>query len=253
MKKSTARFSDHVENYVKYRPGYPAQILDFLKTHTELTSESLIADIGSGTGLLAQLFLENQNTVYGVEPNPEMRSAGEEFLKKYPRFHSISGTAEETGLSEGMFDFIIAGQAFHWFDRDQSKQEFQRILKPGGWVALIWNERKKEGTPFLEAYEKLLLEFATDYQLVDHTRISDEDFTRFFTSDSLCMQTFSNEQWFDLPALTGRLLSSSYCPNVGEPHYEEILARLEQIFNKTQSAGKVCFEYDTRVYLGRVE
>ncbi|QDV21322.1 putative methyltransferase YcgJ [Gimesia panareensis] len=253
MKSNTTRFSDRVENYVKYRPGYPTEVLDCLKSRCGLTQESLIADIGSGTGISTRLFLENQNPVYGVEPNAEMRAAGETLLKSFPRFHSVNGTAEETGLPADTFDFVVASQAFHWFDQTRARQEFQRILKPGGWVVLIWNERKTDSTPFLKAYEKLLLDYATDYQEVNHTRITADDFQKFFAPSPVEQLTFSNEQIFDLPALTGRLLSSSYCPNVGDPGYEEIMARLERIFTENQSAGTVCFEYDTNVYLGMLK
>lgn len=251
MKDSTSRFSDRVDNYVKYRPSYPEAVLDCLKTHCGLTSESLIADIGSGTGISSQLFLKHHNTVYGVEPNAEMRSAAERLLGTYQNFHSINGTAEETGLSTGKFDIVVAGQAFHWFDRSRARQEFQRILKPGGWGALIWNERRTDTTPFLRAYEALLLEYATDYQDVNHTRITDDDFAHFFAPDSFSKFTFQNEQIFDLPALTGRVLSSSYCPNQGETGYEEMLRQLERIFEAHQTAGRVRFEYDTNVYLGQ--
>lgn len=252
MKDSTTRFSDRVENYVKYRPGYPAQVLEYLKTRCGLTSESLVADIGSGTGISAHLFLENQNTVYGVEPNAEMRGAAEQFLKSFSNFHGISGTAEATGLPAGFFDLVVASQAFHWFDQVRAKREFQRILKPGGWCVLIWNERKTDPSPFLRAYEKLLLDYATDYRQVNHTRITDDDFAKFFAPYPFEQRSFPNQQVFDLPALRGRLLSSSYCPNVGEPGYEEILARLEAIFVEHQSEGAVCFEYDTSIYLGQL-
>lgn len=181
-----------------------------------------------------------------------MREAAEKFLQPYAKFHSISGTAEETGLPAESFDFVVAGQAFHWFDQTRAKQEFERILKPGGWVVLIWNERKTDTSPFLKEYEKLLLDYATDYQQVNHTRITDSDFAKFFAPHPFEQKSFPNQQIFDLPALTGRLLSSSYCPNVGEPGYAEILTRLEAIFTENQSEGAVCFEYDTSVYLGQL-
>ena len=252
MKDSTSRFSDRVENYVKYRPSYPEAVLDCLMTHCGLTPESLIADIGSGTGISSLLFLEHHNTVYGVEPNAEMRSAAERLLGSYLDFHSINGTAEETSLPTGKFDFVVAGQAFHWFDQPRARQEFQRILKPGGWVVLVWNERRTASTPFLRAYEALLLEYATDYQDVNHTRITDDDFAHFFAPHSFSKSTFPNEQIFDLTALTGRVLSSSYCPNQGDDGYEEMLRQLEVIFAAHQTKGTVRFEYDTNVYLGQL-
>src|SRR5437870_2796600 len=146
------RFSRRVENYVKYRPGYPGAVLDWLRQHCGLTADWVIADIGSGTGFLAELFLKNGNRVFGTEPNSEMRAAGETLLKKYSRFVSVDGSAEATGLDSSSVDLITAGQAFHWFDRPRARQEFERILKPGGWAALVWNERLIN-TPFLVAYD----------------------------------------------------------------------------------------------------
>ncbi len=253
MQNPTSRFSDRVENYIKYRPGYPARVLDVLEAECDFTTDSLIADIGSGTGISTRLFLENQNTVYGVEPNTEMRTAAENLLNDYPQFHSVAATAEETHLPGNLFDFIIAGQAFHWFDRDQAKREFQRILKPEGWVVLIWNERKTDSTPFLIAYEKMLLEFATDYQEVNHTNLSQADFDRFFAPQPVLNHTFPNSQTFDFPALKGRLLSSSYCPNSGQPGYEQILSRLQEIFAAHQTEGTVSFDYDTNLFYGQIK
>ncbi|WP_299464825.1 class I SAM-dependent methyltransferase [uncultured Gimesia sp.] len=253
MKNPTSRFSDRVENYIKYRPGYPTEVLKLLETECDLTPESLIADIGSGTGISAQLFLKHHNTVYGVEPNAEMRTAAETFLSDYPQFHSVNTAAEETHLPGDLFDFIIAGQAFHWFDRDRTKREFQRILKPEGWVVLIWNERKVDSTPFLIAYEKMLLEFATDYQEVNHTNISQGDFSQFFAPHPVLNHTFPNSQTFDFPALKGRLLSSSYCPNSGQPGHEQMMSRLQEIFAAYQTEGTVPFDYDTNLFYGHIK
>src|SRR5581483_9144642 len=157
---ATQRFSSRVDNYIRYRPGYPAEILALLKRECALKKESVIADIGSGTGLLSRMFLENGNVVYGVEPNSEMRKAGERLLASYSQFHSIAGTAESTTLPVRRVDFVTAAQAAHWFDRKKARAEFIRILKPGGWLVLVWNERCID-TPFLRDYEQLLLTYAT--------------------------------------------------------------------------------------------
>tara|TARA_R110002074_G_scaffold283978_1_gene455618 strand:+ start:1999 stop:2787 length:789 start_codon:yes stop_codon:yes gene_type:complete len=252
MNNSTSRFSDRVDNYIKYRPGYPSEVLDLLKTRCGFTSDSLIADIGSGTGISSRLFLDHHNTVYGVEPNQEMRHAAEKFLEEYAHFHSINATAEKTHLPADSFDFIVAGQAFHWFDRECARQEFQRIIKPAGWVVLIWNERQTDTTPFLRDYEQMLLEFATDYTQVNHTNLSRADFTRFFHPHPVQTASLPSQQTFDLESLTGRLLSSSYAPNVNQPGYSEILARVQEIFHQHQVNGKVEFKYDTNLYYGHI-
>ena len=151
MSDSTRRFSSRVDNYVKYRPSYPPEVVELLAAECGLTPGALVADIGAGTGLLAELFLQNGYRVLGVEPNREMRQAGERLLGDYPHFTSIDGTAEVTTLADKSVDIITAGQAFHWFDREKARAEFARILRPGGWVALVWNERRVDATPFLAA------------------------------------------------------------------------------------------------------
>ena len=247
----TTRFSNRVQNYVKYRPKYPTKILDFLKTELELSSEYTIADIGSGTGFLSELFLQSRNIVYGVEPNKEMRQAGEKLLNQYQNFQSIDGTAELTGLESYSIDFIVAAQAFHWFDVRKARDEFKRILKPNGWVILIWNERT-ENPPFLKAYEKLLQSFAIDYKKVDHRNVNDKVFTRFFSSDNYQLKIFKNEQHFDFEGLKGRLLSSSYAPIEGHANYHPMMVELKNIFGAFQQEGKVTFEYDTKMYYGKM-
>jgi ubiquinone/menaquinone biosynthesis C-methylase UbiE len=252
MSNPTQRFSSRVENYVKYRPRYPQAVINHLRETCQLTPESIVADIGSGTGFLTKLFLQNENCVYGVEPNQPMREAGERFLKDYPHFTSVAGTAEETTLPNASVDFIVAGQAFHWFDRETTKTEFKRILKPQGWVVLIWNDRRTNSTPFLVAYEQLLETYGTDYGRVNHKQIDKTILDSFFDSD--CQQvSFYNAQNFDFEGLKGRLLSSSYTPEAEDLRYEAMLSKLRKIFNMHQIDEKVVFEYDTQVYYGRLK
>ncbi len=248
MLDSTQRFSSRVDNYVKYRPGYPSAILDLLRAECGLTLESLIADIGSGTGLLARLFLDNGNRVWGVEPNQEMREAGERLLAHYPNFTSIAATAEATTLPDHSVDFVTAGQAFHWFDHVKAPLEFVRILKPRGCVALIWNERRIDATPFQIAYEQLLRAYGTDYAEVSHHAIGLDDFRAFFHNDSFQTRSFTNIQVFDFEGLQGRLLSSSYAPEAGHPNHEPMLRDLRTIFDTYQVDGKIAFEYGTEVH-----
>lgn len=243
----TQRFSDRVDYYIKYRPGYPAEIITFLTEVCGLTQASLIADVGSGTGLLSRLFLENGNRVIGIEPNVEMRSAGETYLRNYPSFTSLAATAEATTLPDQSIDVVTAGQAFHWFRQQEAVVEFRRILKPGGWVALIWNDRQIDTTPFLQAYEHLLQNYATDYRAVDHKNVTHDHFDGLF-GQSLKLKTFSNNQRLGYEELEGRLLSSSYAPLAGQPNYEPMLAELRRIFAAQQRDGTVDLQYTTLLY-----
>ncbi len=248
----TTRFSNRVENYIRYRPGYPPEILGMLETECGLRRESVIADIGSGTGILTRIFLEHGNPVFAVEPNKDMREAAERLLGGWSRLRSIAAAAEATSLADHSVDIIVAGQAFHWFDQEQCRAEFQRILKPNGWVVLLWNDRRTDSSPFLVAYEKLLRKHSTDYTRVDHKQINLAVLRKFFGADP-ALREFPNHQHFHLESLTGRLLSSSYAPAEGQPGHPEMMADLERIFTTHQKNGEVVFEYDTKVYFARLK
>jgi SAM-dependent methyltransferase len=251
MIDSTQRFSSRVENYIKYRPGYPSAILDLLQAKCGLTGASVVADIGSGTGILTELFLRNGNPVFAVEPNREMREAAERLLGKYPNFTSISGTAETTTLENQSVDFITASQAFHWFDREQARREFHRILKPGGWTVLIWNERELTGA-FAKDYELLLRTYGTDYEAANHKHTDAKMIDPFFGANGFELGGFPNRQIFDWEGLRGRLLSSSYAPEPGHSKHIPMLEALKALFSRYQTDGTVAFEYDTRVYYGQL-
>ncbi len=248
---ATSRFSDRVENYVRYRPGYPHKIMHALKTECGLTPQHVVADIASGTGIWTRMLLENGNPVFGVEPNAEMREAGERLLTGFPKFKSVAGTAEATTLEDQGLDFITAAQAAHWFDRVRARSEFVRILKPSGWLVLLWNERVTDSTRFLRAYEQLLLTYGTDYEEVRHERTTDA-VNEFFDPAPFQQRVFEMRQEFDYAGLEGRLLSSSYAPGPEHPQYAPMLQELRRIFDACAVEGRVAFEYKTRLYFGRL-
>ncbi len=252
MADPTRRFSSRVANYVRYRPGYPPAIVDLLARACGLSRDSIVADVGSGTGLFAELFLQRGYSVLGVEPNREMRAAGERLLAGYAGFTSVDGAAEATTLGDASVDLVTAGQAFHWFDRPRARAEFARILRPPRWAALVWNERQSASTPFLAAYERLLLTYATDYAQVNHTQVDDAVIGTFFAPGGFTLATFPNRQTFDYAGLEGRLLSSSYAPEPGHPGYAPMLRELRAIFDAHQAGGAVAFIYDTKVYYGPI-
>lgn len=251
MKDSVSRFSNRVEDYARYRPGYPSGVIDILRAECGLTKASLIADVGSGTGILSESFLQNGNALIGIEPNTAMRLAGERFLTRYTKFVSIGAPAESTTLPPQSVDFITAGQAFHWFDRERTRTEFGRILKAGGWVVIIWNERRLESTAFLRDYESLLLRYGTDYQEVRHANVALE-IANFFAPEQFKLKSLENLQHFDFESLKGRVRSASYTPEPGHPDFEPMLSGLREIFNANEIDGRVAFEYDTRIYYGHL-
>jgi len=240
-----------VGNYVRYRPAYPSAVLDLLTSDCGLTAASVIADIASGTGIFTRMLLENGNRVFGVEPNTAMRNAGEEFLRAYSHFTSVAGTAEATRLADHSVDFVTAAQAAHWFDREKARRELIRICRRSGWTVLLWNERRTGSTPFLRAYEQLLVDYGTDYQDVRSERTTQQIET-FFAPSRFEVRTFDYRQDFDYPALEGRLLSSSYTPQAGDARHSPMLRELRRIFDGHQLNDRVTFEYDTRVYYGQL-
>src|SRR5207244_2075989 len=251
MTDSINRFSSRVENYVLYRPGYPGEVVDLLTTECGLTRDSVVADLGSGTGILSELFLRHGNMVYAVEPNREMRAAAERLLSGYVNFISVDGKAEATSLAGDNVEFVIVGQAFHWCEQENARLEFVRILKPQGWVILIWNERRLYSTPFLRAYEEMFLKYGTDYEQVRHENVY-KNIASFFAPEGFRAATFDNFQTFSFDGLQGRAFSASYTPDPGHSNYGPMLEELIQIFQSYQEDGKVTIEYDTKVYYGHL-
>jgi ubiquinone/menaquinone biosynthesis C-methylase UbiE len=244
------RFSDRVENYVKYRPGYPPQVLELFRSEMDLHENSIVADIGAGTGISSKIFLENGNTVFGVEPNRAMRAAATEFLKDYTNFRIVDGTAENTNLPDDSIDFVVAAQAFHWFDTGATLPEFTRILRDKGFIALIWNERQLDTTEFLREYEKLLIEFGNDYESVRHDNLDEKIFADFFQKE-FRRKTFQNAQIVGLEGLKGRIQSSSYMPSETDDRFAPMNREIERIFAKHAENGKIQILYSTNVFYAR--
>lgn len=252
MKDSTKRFSDRVDAYVRYRPGYPPELLEFMQSEGLLTPGTAVADIGAGTGIFSRLLVGAGASVYAVEPNAPMRAALEATLTSNEPLITIEGTAEATGLGDASVDLITAAQAFHWFDPAGAKAEFRRIARPHATAALIWNERQVS-TPFLRDYDQLITEFAMDYQRVDHRLITPEKIAEFFAPAAVYTHTFMLRQHFDLAGLRGRLLSSSYIPqNDTQGRFLEMIDALSGLFSRYHQNGVVTLDYVTRLYHGRV-
>jgi SAM-dependent methyltransferase len=248
---NTTRFSNRVDDYVKYRPGYPSAMLDFFQRNYELDSTKIIADIGSGTGISSVYFLEAGYQVIGVEPNVEMRKKSVELLQHFPLFKAVDGTAEATTLNSNSVDAIISGQAFHWFDVIKAKEEFKRILKPDSLLILFWNERLLS-SDFEKEYDALIVKHAIDYVKVDHRRIDWDSIEAFYAPHSFELKEFPNYQVFDFEGLKGRLLSSSYMPQKGDEGYDAMVADLEKLYRKYQQQDSIKINYTTKVYIGKL-
>jgi SAM-dependent methyltransferase len=253
MTNPTERFSNRVENYVLARPSYPLAVIDLLAERCGLGPQAAVADVGAGTGILTALLLERAGYVFAVEPNANMRRVAEDAFAGNPAFSSVAATAEATTLPDRSIDLITAGQAFHWFEPAQTRREFARILRPGGWVALVWNDRRTAGAPFLEAYDRLLRDHAVDYANVKHKRFTPAALEAFFGGPHLQRASFPYAQILDLQGLERRLLSSSYTPAPGQPGHEAMLQALAALFARHQRDGAVQIDYDSTVFYGRIE
>ena len=246
----TQRFTDRADNYARYRPGYPAAVLDCLGDECGLTAGSVVADVGSGTGILTLLLLERGATVYAVEPNAAMRGAAEAALATKPGFVSVDGRAEATGLLDSSVDLITTGQAFHWFEPLATRAEFRRILRPGGYVALVWNGRDEANGGFAAAYEALLNEYARDYRQVRRDARAGNIDVLF--PEGYQQRTFRHERLLDYDSVHGGLLSASYAPLPGDPRHEPMIGRLREVFVDHEQDGLVVLPYETKLYFGRV-
>ena len=245
------RFSKRVGDYIRYRPSYPSALLELLRSECGLRPGHVIADVGSGTGFLSELFLKNGNRVYGVEPNKEMRQAGEEYLASFDGFSSIEGSAEASTLDDASVDFITVGQSFHWFEPDATRREFIRILKPGGWMVIAWNDRRMEEAPFTREYENILERFGIDYKKVKDSYSEAERIRNFVIT--LSQRDLPNHQILDWESLSGRLRSSSFSPIEGHANFAPMMEELKKLFDAHQQQGQVRMDYFTRIYYGQVQ
>ena len=249
---STARFSDRVDDYVRYRPDYPLALLDWLQREQGVDAAWRVADIGAGTGISSKMFLDAGYRVAAVEPNAPMRTAAEQWLHAYEGFHAVDGTANATGLADASVDLVTVAQAFHWFDEEATRREFARILRPRGLAAIWWNSRRLTGTRFLEGYEELLQTYGTDYSSVAE-RYADDARMHAWFGDGYCgSASFEHGQRLDFEALKGRLMSSSYAPQAGHPSHEPMLRALRELFDACAEHGKVSFDYNTRIFAGHL-
>jgi SAM-dependent methyltransferase len=251
MKRPTERFSSRVENYARYRPRYAPAAIELLSARCGLSGSAVVADLGSGTGILTEQLLERGAQVFAVEPNDSMRAAAEARLGARAGFASVQGTAEASTLAAGSIDLLVAGQAFHWFDVAAARREALRIIRAGGFGALLWNEHPPAGSAFLADYQTLLLRCAAEYAQIAASR-ADEARMREFCGGTMELATFPNPQVYDFRALSGRVMSSSYAPEPGHPQYAPMMAELRTLFDRHERNGGIVFPYLTLVYFAQL-
>ncbi len=238
----TRRFDDRAQDYARYRPGYPAAVVDFVLTGwTGRTRRA--ADVGAGTGISAQMLADAGLEVIAVEPNADMRRAA----VPHPRVRWSEGTAEATGLPDGSVDLVLAAQAFHWFARERALAEFQRILRPGGRLAVLWNRRSRTD-PFTLGYRRALEDTAGEAP-AEKTEFAPEAVGATGRFACLRSASFPNLQLLGLDELIGRARSTSTVPKQG-PVRDELERRLRALHREHADAtGRATMHYDTRVFL----
>ncbi len=252
MSNSTTRFSDRVAHYIQYRPTYPISLLKFMEEELGIQKETILADIGSGTGILTELLLQQTKTVYAVEPNTAMREAAEQQLKQYNNFISVAGTAENTTLDPQSIDAITVAQAFHWFDIPKTITEFKRITKDKALLMLIWN-RRLSNTPFLALYEQALQKYGTDYNEINHQKMNDNDFQPCFKDGKYTRNTFDNHQEFSFDSVIGFLNSTSYAPKTDTLAYEKLYNVIREAFEKHAIDGVIRMNYESEIIWGQLK
>jgi len=250
MMRPTERFSSRVDDYARYRPDYPPAAIELLTVRCGLAPTAVVADIGSGTGILTEHLLASGAQVFAVEPNDAMRAVAEARLGGQPRFRSVRGTAEATTLPDASINLLVAAQAFHWFDVQQARREALRVMRADGWAALLWNERPVEASDFLADYEGMLLRYAADYARITASR-ANEASMREFLGGSMELVAFPNQQILDFAGLRGRLMSSSYAPQPSHPAFEPMMLGLREVFSRHERGGSIVFPYRTLVYFAQ--
>lgn len=237
MTEHGERFTGRVADYERFRLRYSAAVLDVLKERCGLTTSSVVADVGAGTGMLAELFLENGNRVIAVEPNAEMRAACEKLRHRYSGLSVIAAAAEATTLADASVDFVSVGRAWHWFDRKRAVVEFRRILRPGEWLVLVTNRRSKNDSAEAKEYEEILMEFGTDYrELQSEYRVYD-DMAPVFADGAFVRETIRGEQVLTLEEFLGQTQSSSVAPIPGDAKYAGMQQALHDFFQRFQREG----------------
>ena len=246
------KFTNKVNDYVKFRPSYPKEFIDYLHITLGMSGESVVADVGAGTGILTKLISPISGTVFAVEPNKNMRTACIEYCEGLGNITCVDGSAENTKLKDNCLDFITVAQAFHWFDADKTKMEFKRILKPTGKVILVWNSRVPENEMHMENDEicrRLCPEFKG---FSGSSKAEDERYISFFENSECERTIFKNDRVLTLDQFIGGSLSASYSPNVDDLQYDDFVGSLKNLFHKYSVNGKLLVPNNTRSYAGLI-
>jgi ubiquinone/menaquinone biosynthesis C-methylase UbiE len=248
----TERFSGRVQAYLTYRPRFPREIVPFLREHDALPIGAVVADIGAGTGMLAEIFLEARHRVIAVEPNVEMLEACRALAARHAALEVVEGTAEATTLPDASVDLIVVGRAMHWFDWPRAHREFQRILRPDGWVLNASNGHRDRGAPVSNGLAEILRKYRTDTAEADTTRNFEERLQGFLDTSSWHRKTLHHSMTVDFATLLGYAESLSAIPRSGERGYDGMVADLRTVFDEYQRDGMLVTPLTCNLHLGQL-
>jgi ubiquinone/menaquinone biosynthesis C-methylase UbiE len=239
------RFSERAADYVKYRPSYPGVAIDKILEGLESPPQLVAADVGAGTGISSRLLAEREVRVLAIEPNAEMRQAA----KPHQLVDLRDVTAEATGLPDASVDLVTCFQSFHWFQPQPTLQEFHRILKPSGRLAVVWNERDRHDE-FTATYTRLI-QIASNYHPAEQRRVAVEPLLTSPLFPHVQQHIFAYRQNVDLAGLIGRAMSTSYIPRAGAAH-QQLVSDLQQLYESNcDRDGLVSLVYSTSVFLAQ--
>jgi hypothetical protein len=144
-------------------------------------------------------------------------------------------------------DFVTVGRALHWFDYSKALLEFSRIVKPQGWIVVVWLKRKTS-TPLLAEYEQLLVAYASEHE---RKKSVQREMERQLLAGGYQKRVLDGQWVFDLDRFKGHTLSLSVAPDAGHPNYLPLVEGLETLFRKYQANAQLTFDYETTVYYGQ--
>lgn len=252
MVNNEEKFSGKATHYDYARPAYAESLLNTLYSDYGFSPQSVIADIGSGTGIFTEQLLKRGNKVYGVEPNTDMRKAGEERLKGYQNFVSVNGDAANTKLLNTSIDIITVAQALHWFPLEEFSKECKRILKPNGQVVIVYNQRcndfiNKDVDAVVARYCDIRnASTGAAYIELKRKRINELYNGKFI---EICK---SNSLLMDKNKFLSYWLSRSYAPREGDVNYKLFVNDIVSVFDKYAKDGLITLKQESMAYIGKV-
>ena len=245
----TQQFTGKASAYTKGRSDYPEALFDDLYHKYGFAPDSVIADIGSGTGKFCQPLLMRGSIVYAVEPNEDMLHAAPSFLRSASNYHPVKASAESTTLPDASIDHITCAAAFHWLDAKAFHAECRRILKPGGLVVMAWNVRDREA-PLNRAHAEVFRRFCPKFTSLSHGFDACQADLSIFYGGKYERIAYEDSTVQDKKKFLARSLSSSYALKPKDAEYAGFVSALEELFDAWKQDGVVTVPAQCIAFIG---